>query len=84
MSREALDEAVRKLEAELRETSDLDEELRARLARVAGEIDAALDEDAAPDLAERWKDLLLALEVSHPTLTTLLDAVTRQLSRLGI
>ncbi len=84
MSRDALDEAVRKLEAELGETKDLDEELRTRLARVADEIDAALDADEPPDLGDRLSDLLLALEVEHPRLTSLLDAVTRQLSRLGI
>lgn len=86
MSQEDLREAVRQLEHELHQTEDLAPDLRARLAEVGREIDDALGEEFPGDegLGEKLRDLLLALETSHPTLTTTLDAITRQLSRLGI
>ncbi len=85
MTRERLDEAVRRLEEELQETPDLDPELRERLARVADEIDETLEENAGHEaLGERIRELLLSLEASHPRLTALLDAVAQRLSSLGI
>lgn len=86
MSQDDLKEAVRNLEQELHETKDLDPDLRARLAEVGRDIDEALGEEFSDGdgLGEKLRDLLLALETSHPTLTTTVDAITRQLSRLGI
>ncbi|MCP5058426.1 MAG: DUF4404 family protein [bacterium] len=86
MSQDDLKKAVRKLEQELHQTEDLDPDLRARLAEVGREIDEALGEEfsGGDGLGEKLRDLLLALETSHPTLTTTVDAITRQLSRLGI
>ncbi len=85
MSKQGLEEAVRKLEQELETTKDLDPGLRDRLAEAGREIDAALrGEHEGEGLGEKLQDLLLALETQHPTLTTVVDAITRQLSRLGI
>ncbi|MCP3985924.1 MAG: DUF4404 family protein [bacterium] len=85
MSQNDLKEAVQKLEKELHQAEGLDPELRDRLAEVGREIDDVLrGEHEDEGLSEKLQDLLLALETNHPTLTTVVDAITRQLSRLGI
>lgn len=85
MSKQDLTEAVRKLEHELRQAEDLDPDLRDRLAEVGREIDDALrGEHEGDGLGDKLQDLLLALESSYPTLTAVVDAIARQLSRLGI
>lgn len=86
-----LREALAELHEALSTDVELDAELRSGLEQVSQEISQALGQELSEnqsseggrlfDMAQR---LALQLEVSHPTLTGVLNRVTHQLASLGI
>ena len=90
-SHHELHEALAELHEALSEDVELDAELRTELEEVSAEIKQALgrasDANQASQgsrLADMAERLALRLEVSHPTLTGVLNRVTHQLASLGI
>ena len=84
-------EALAELHEALSREGELDHDLRRDLEEAAAEIARALegssDEDPAPEpdrLSDTAQGLALQLEVSHPTLTDVLNRLTQQLANLGI
>ena len=86
-----LREALAELHEALSTDVEIDAELRSGLEQVSQEISQALGEGLNADppsgggrLFEMAQRLALQLEVSHPTLTGVLNRVTHQLASLGI
>lgn len=84
--RRALAELERTLQGEV----EIDPPLRAQLEEAAAEIGELLDRTSGEGhlgggtLSGRVSELALAFELSHPTLTGVLNRITHQLASLGI
>jgi len=84
-------EALAELHDALSKEGELDGDLRTELEGAAAEIAQALErspeEGSAREdsrLSDTAQGLALQLEVSHPTLTDVLNRLTQQLANLGI
>jgi hypothetical protein len=83
-------EALRTLQAELSDAEQLDDQSRAALQQVAGEIQAQLGlarpltSDESETLAQRLHDAVLEFETEHPQLTSTVNQVAAALANLGI
>jgi hypothetical protein len=85
MSEESLRRHLEALRGELAATRKLDGDTRAKLDRLADEIDAALGADE-PDyglLRGRVADATLRFEAEHPRFARVLSDVTDTLAQLG-
>lgn len=82
--------ALRTLQAELSDAEQLDDQSRAALQQVAGEIQQqlggahALTSDESETLAQRLQDAVLEFEAEHPQLTSTVNQVAAALANLGI
>jgi hypothetical protein len=86
---ERLRTLVHELETELETLDQVDPETQQILQEAAGEIQAALEERRAERLApQSMREQLLArvdtLEVSHPTLASVVARMAHALGQLGI
>jgi len=88
---EEVREALAELHEALSKEGTIDRDLRSELEGAAAEIAQALDrraeEHAASEpnqLSDTAQDLALQLEVSHPTVTGVLNRLAQQLASLGI
>ena len=85
---EQLRTTLRDLEAELASLETLDEETRAMLQEVAGEIQAVLATRTATQppghVRGRLRDAIDQFETSHPTLTGVLSRLVDTLGQMGI
>jgi polyhydroxyalkanoate synthesis regulator phasin len=84
-------EALAELHDALSKEGELDRDLRTELEGAAAEIAQALERSSEEDsaqgdnrLSDTAQGLALQLEVSHPTLTDVLNRLTQQLANLGI
>ena len=83
-------EALRTLQAELSDAKQLDDQSRAALQQVAGEIQEQLGRtrpltsDESETLAQRLQDAVLEFEAEHPQLTSTVNQVAAALANLGI
>lgn len=90
-TREEVRGALADLHEALSREGTIDQALRSELEGAAQEIAQALErsadehEAASPkQLSDTAQDLALQLEVSHPTLTNVLNRLAQQLANLGI
>jgi len=86
MSEESLRKQLAALRRELASSEQLDGATRARLDRLADEIDAVLGADE-PDygtLRERVAGAALRFEAEHPRFARVLSDVTDTLAKLGL
>ena len=83
-----LDDSLGKLRSEIRALDIGDQEARLRLEKLIRDIEQTLEnpKKAAADapLGEQLKTSILAFEVSHPRIATVMNEVMEKLSHMGI
>jgi hypothetical protein len=83
-----LDDSLGKLRSEIRALDIGDQEARLRLEKLIRDIEQTLENPkrAAADapLGEQLKTSILAFEVSHPRIATVMNEVMEKLSHMGI
>jgi hypothetical protein len=83
-----LDESLSKLRSEIQALDIGDQEARLRLEQLIRDIERKLGnpQGGAPDktLGEQLRSSILAFEVSHPRLATVMNEVMEKLSHMGI
>ena len=91
MPKQALEENLKALHAELASAEDLDDNLRALLKQVAGDIEELLGNsseksaNSSPDtLQARLKATTVKFEADHPRLSNILSDLTDTLTKLGV
>ena len=86
MPREALRQNLTKLHAELASAEELDEDVRALLRQVAGDIEEVLgDQSASPhSLQNRLEEATAKFEADHPRLANIIGELADTLSKLGV
>jgi HSP90 family molecular chaperone len=85
MDQEKLHQKLESLQTALHEADELDEESRALLEEIDGDIHQILNKE--PDdvsILDRLKDTVQDFEEEHPQLTITLDKIINMLSRMGI
>jgi hypothetical protein len=81
MSKESLHDAIARLNAELRDMPQLDDESRLMLQRIAG--DAGRESDSGVH-APRLEAMAVRFEASHPSLAASLRGIADALERIGL
>jgi predicted XRE-type DNA-binding protein len=90
MDKQQLDEILRELHNELRQTKSVDENERRILQQLMADIQEILEQreydQAYPynRFDERIKNAIEEFGVSHPRITTLMGQIADMLSRIGI
>ena len=87
MPKRALREALEQLDRELAETGSIDDEARAMLADLSGDIERLLAEEERDDdssLSDRLTAATERFEESHPRLTAVIGRLADALANLGI
>lgn len=90
MDRHMLDQTLQQLHSELRQIQLVDANDRQKLQRLMADIQALLnqkEEVPAPGyarLAESLRENIKQFEVSHPTVTGVMDRTINMLARMGI
>ena len=86
MPKETLKNNLELLRRELKDSDEIDDELRQELSEVAATIERILDEPA-PDYQSARRSLerrALRFEADHPAFSRVLSEVTDALAKLGI
>ena len=90
MDKQQLTETLDKLHAELAQAKELEPETMARLRTLAAELRRLVGSEVAPvakDIApikQRLDETLVDVEVNHPQLTAVLEAIANTLATIGI
>jgi len=88
MDRDKLKNDLEELKAEIINLEDKDPQIVGRLRKIAESIEKALDEssDTSPDddLIQGLQGNIEHFEAEHPTITGILDRITKALSSMGI
>lgn len=90
MEKKELIETLQTLHHELAQPGSVDDEARASLKTLAGDIQQLLDQEQTESaehvgpLSTRVQDLTLQFETEHPQLTRVLNQVAAALANLGI
>ncbi len=83
-----LDDSLGKLRSEIQALDIGDQEARLRLEKLIGDIEQTLENPKATgadaSLGEQLKTSILAFEVSHPRIATVMNEVVEKLSQMGI
>lgn len=82
-------EILEQLRRELDGAADLDPEVAQRVAKVADEIDRAIDQEdrpsaGHPSVTERLTEVAVQFEESHPTLSAAVARLIDGLAQMGI
>jgi len=83
----SLEESLNRLRSEIGALDIGDDEARARLERLIGEIEQTLenpDDAAAGSLGDQLKTSVLSFEASHPRLAAVMNEVVEKLGQMGI
>jgi hypothetical protein len=83
-----LTQALEKLRREIGALDTADEASRHKLEQLVEDLEQKLenpeDRELHEDLADRLRDSMLELEVSHPRLTSIMNDIMMKLSNMGI
>ena len=83
-----LTQALEKLRREIGALDTADEASRHKLEQLVEDLEQKLenpeDSELHEDLADRLRDSMLELEVSHPRLTSIMNDIMMKLSNMGI
>ncbi len=83
-----LTQALEKLRLEIAALDTADEASRHKLEQLVQDLEQKLenpeDSELHEDLADRLRDSMLELEVSHPRLTSIMNDIMMKLSNMGI
>ena len=83
-----LTQALEKLRREIGALDTADEASRHKLEQLVEDLEQKLenpeDSELHEDLADRFRDSMLELEVSHPRLTSIMNDIMMKLSNMGI
>lgn len=83
-----LTQALEKLRREIGALDTADEASRHKLEQLVEDLEKKLenpeDTELHEDLADRLRDSMLELEVSHPRLTSIMNDIMMKLSNMGI